>query len=395
MLTKAHRVYHWDRRSNSISSDRLDDSCLPYLARGIAVYRHRTGAALGDVRNAARAAVEGLRPDRVEAVIDLLDDVATYEWPRGTAQATRRIRVFAGAAAAHPVLDQAVRRDLLGAGLDPVPATHDEAVARLYADYPEFHRLVAFPRDYSPEALRHDYDLAQAQALLYDASRIEVEAHRDFKHIVQYARLSRLLHRVRRAAGGGYRLLFDGPTSVLRRTHAYGVDFAKFLAALVQAQDWSLSAEIVLHKKARSVRFALSSSDGLRSRVPPPRLFDSSLEEAFARKFGAARDGWRLHRETMLLEAGERLLVPDFVFDHEDGTEVALEIVGYWTPEYLAEKVEKLARITGVKLVVAVRKQWALKSGNAPPGALLFNTRILLRDLMPRLEGFRGRSAGP
>ena len=392
MLTKAHRVYHWDRRSNSISSDRLEDSCLRHLARGIAVYRNRIGAALGDVRNAARAALEGLRPDRVEAVIDLLDDAATYEWPRGTAQGTRRIRVFARAAAAHPVLDQQVRRSLLGDLLDSIPGTDDEAVARLYADYPEFHRLVAFPGDYPPEALRHDYDLAQAQALLYDASRIEVRAHRDFKHIVQYARLSRLLHRVRRAAGGGYHLFFDGPTSVLRRTHAYGVDFAKFLAALVQAQEWQLSAEIVLHKRARPFRFALSSSDGLRSQVPPPRLFDSGLEQAFASKFGSMRHGWRLHRETMLLEAGEHLVVPDFVFVHEDGTEVALEIVGYWTPEYLAEKFAKLARITGVHLIVAVRKQWALKAGAPPPGALLFNTRILLRDLMPRLNEFCGHA---
>jgi predicted nuclease of restriction endonuclease-like RecB superfamily len=394
MLTKAHRVYHWDRRSNSISSDRLEDFCLPHLARGIAVYRSKIGAALGDVRNAARAALEGLRPDRVEGVIDLLDDAATYEWPRGTAQATRRVRVFAEAAAAHPVLDQEVRRSLLGAAFGPVAEKPDETVAGLYADYPEFHRLVAFPRDYSPEELCRDYDLAQAQALLYDASRIEVEAHRDFKHIVQYARLSRLLHRIERAAGGGYRLLFDGPNSVLRRTHAYGVDFAKFLAALVQVQDWRLSAEIALRKKALPFRFVLSSSDGLRSRIPPPRLFDSGLEEAFARKFGAVRRGWRLHRETMLLEAGERLVVPDFVFVHEDGTEVVLEIVGYWTPEYLAEKFEKLARITGVNLVVAVRKQWALRGGDPPPGPLLFNTRILLRDLMPRLEIFRGHFAG-
>ena len=395
MLTKAHRVYRWDRRSNSIFSDRLEDFCLPHLARGIAVYRSRVGAALGDVRNGARAALEGLRPDRVEAVIDLLDDVSIYEWPRGAAQATRRVRVFAGAAAAHPILDPQVRRSLLGAPPDPVPEADRHTVACLYADYPEFHRLAAFPRDYSPEALREEYDLAQAQALLYDASWIEVEAHRDFKHIVQYARLSRLLHRVARVAGKGYRLRFDGPTSVLRRTHAYGVDFAKFLAALVQAEDWRLRAEIVLHKKARPFRLMLSPTDALRSRVPPPRLFDSRLEEALARRFGAVRDGWRLDRETMLLEAGERLVVPDFVFVHEDGTEVALEIVGYWTPEYLAEKLEKLALITGVKLIVAVRKQWALKGGAAPSGALLFNTRILLRDLMPRLEGFRGRSAGP
>jgi predicted nuclease of restriction endonuclease-like RecB superfamily len=346
------------------------------------------------VRNAVRVALEGLRPDRAEAVINLLDDIATYEWPRGSMQAERRLRVFEAAASAHPVLGQEVRRSLLRAAFDPSSTRHGESVALLYADYPEFHRLVAFPRDYSPEMLRRDYDLAQAQGLLYDAVRIEVEARSDFKHIVQYVHLSRLLYRIERVAGGGYRFVFDGPNSVLRRTHAYGVDFAKFLAALVQVRDWRMMAEVILLKNARPAMFALSSSDGLRSRIPPPRLFDSELEEAFARKFGAVRNGWRIHREAMLLEAGARLVVPDFVFAHEDGTEVALEIVGYWTPEYLAEKLGKLATISGAKLIVAVRKQLALTAGTPLSGALLFNTSILLRDLMPRLEAFREHSAG-
>src|SRR5205807_9461253 len=109
-----------------------------------------------------------------------------------------------------------------------------------------------------------------------------------------------------------------GPNSVLRRTPADGVGLPKLRAAIDQVRDWRMKAEVVLHKHPRPAMFALSSSDGLRSRVPPPRLFDSGLEEAFARKFGAVRNGWRLHREAMLLEAGEGLVVPDFVFAHED-----------------------------------------------------------------------------
>jgi hypothetical protein len=290
------------------------------------------------------------------------------------------------------VLEPGKARSLLAVGFEPIPSGHDEAVALLYADYPEFHRLSAFPLNYSAEELRADYDLAQAQALLYSATRIVVDAQADFKHIVQYARLARLLHRMERLAGGGYRLVLDGPNSVLRRTHAYGVDFARFLAALVQAREWRMTAEIELRKGWRPLTFVLSSADGLRSRVPAPALFDSTLEETFARKFGAERSGWRMRREAAILEAGESLLVPDFVFRHEDNTEVALEIVGYWTPEYLRDKLAKLARAKAPKLIVAVRKALALQPGDVPASVLPFSSSIHLRDLMPRLEAFRPTS---
>ncbi len=389
MLTKAQRVYHWDRRTNSIFSDRLEDECVLHLARGIAVYRARIGERLGIIRNAARAALRGLRPDRVEAVIKLLDEAATYDWPRRGGGAERRLSVFHAAAGQHPVLDRETGRRILTAALDAVPEQPDELVALLYPDYPEFHRLTAFPDAYTAEDLRADYDLAQAQALLYDAVRVEVAAQSDLGHIVRYVRLSRLMHTIVREGGGPYRIILDGPVSILRKTHAYGVDFAKFLAALVQARGWRLRAEVIPRKGWHPSTFALTSADGLRSSVPPPALFDSGLEARFAAKFGEQRDGWRLRREAILLEAGEHLVVPDFAFTHEDGTEVALEIVGYWTPEYLATKFQKLRRVRGAGVIVAVRKSMALKVGPLPGEVLTFRSGILLRDLMPRLAAFR------
>ncbi len=415
MLTAALRVYHWDRRSSSISSDRLEDAALPALEPALAVYRERVDQTRGQVRNAARRALDGLRPDRVEPVVKLLDDVATYEWPSSARCAERRVEVFERAAGRHPLLEAAAATELL-AGFTPPPADQAEAVALLYADYPEFHRLAAFPADYAAAALRADYDLAQAQALLYSATRVTVEAGRDFKHILRYARLARLLHRVERiqgepgpraarrrrrrvapspaAADGGYRFVLDGPNSVLRRTRAYGVDFARFLAALVRLGDWRLQADIELRRGWRPFVFALSSADGLGVGAAPPPEFDSSLEEAIARKFGRERGGWRLVREGAVLDVGRSLLVPDFVFHHQDGTEVLLEIVGYWTPEYLAEKLGKLSAARGVNLVVAVPRHLAARAGRLPATVLPFKRRLLLRDLLPRLEAFRQPRAG-
>ncbi len=395
MLTRQQRVYHWDRRTSSISSDRLADGDLPHLERALAVYRSMLGERLGRIRDAARAALEGLRPDRVEAVVQLLDDAATYAWPRGRQQAERRVRTFELAARHHPLLDAAAGGPVVAEVFGEAPRRPDERVALLYADYPEFHRLRGFPADYTALDLRADYDLGQAQALLYSAVRVTVESRADLKHIVQYARLSRLLHRIEPASGTGYRFTFDGPNSVLRHTHAYGVDFARFLAALVQARDWRLTAEITLRKGWRPFLFTVSSAHGLRSRVPAPALFDSAIEAALAEKFGPERDGWRLDREAAVLEAGGALLVPDFVFTHADGTRVAFEIVGYWTPEYLAEKLRKLRRVKGANLLVAVRKSLALEAGSLPQAALPFKSRILLRDLLPRLEAFRRPPLSP
>jgi len=408
MLTAAHRVYRWARHTSSISSDRLEDEALPVLEPALAVYREGIGRTRGQLRNAARRALADLRPDRVEPVVKLLDDAATYEWPGGGQAAGRRVEVFERAAARHPVLDAAEALAIVGEAFTPAPADHGEAVGRLYADYPEFHRLTGFPDNYTAQALRADYDLGQAQALLYSATRVTVEAGRDFKHILRYARLARLLHRAERmapdaaraadastAAQTYYRFVLDGPSSVLRRTRAYGVDFARFLAALVRLSDWRLDAEIELRRGWRSLHFTLASTDGLGAGATAPSEFDSTLEAAIARKFGHERAGWTLVREGLVLDLGRgRVLVPDFVFRHRDGTEVALEIVGYWTPEYVADKLRRLAGVRGVHLLVAVPRSLAVRAGRLPAAVLPFRRRLLLRDLLPRLEGFRAAGSG-
>jgi predicted nuclease of restriction endonuclease-like RecB superfamily len=391
MLTRQQRVYHWDRRDSSISSDRLPEEDLSGVERALGVYRSMTGERLGRVRDRARAALDTLRPDRVEPVIQLLDDAAEYVWPRGGQAAARRVSVFERAAGSHPLLEPDAAHSFMTAAYGESPGPLDERTALLYADYPEFHRLRAFPADYGAQDLRADYDLGQAQALLYSAMRVTVDAGSDLGHIVRYTRLARLLHRIERAPRGGYRFVLDGPNSVLRHTHAYGVDFARFLAALVQAREWRFTAEITLRKGWRPLLFTLTPADGLRSRVPAPALFDSSLESSLAEKFGEEREGWRLRREGAVMEAGSALLVPDFVFTHADGTEVALEIVGYWTPQYLEEKFAKLGRVGARNLLVAVPTARALEPGATPHAVLPFKTRILLRDLLPRLETFRPR----
>jgi hypothetical protein len=83
--------------------------------------------------------------------------------------------------------------------------------------------------------------------------------------------------------------------------------------------------------------------------------FDSDVEAEFATRFDALDLDWGLVREPEPLEAGARVMIPDFAFDylHAD-FRVFFEIVGFWTPEYVEKKLETLERVADVDMLVAV-----------------------------------------
>jgi hypothetical protein len=76
------------------------------------------------------------------------------------------------------------------------------------------------------------------------------------------------------------------------------------------------------------------------------------VEEKFARKFEevvANVTGWKLIREPdPLIVSGGKAFIADFVFE-KYGQRVYMEIVGFWTPEYLERKLRKLADITNTR----------------------------------------------
>ncbi|MDQ3696787.1 MAG: DUF790 family protein, partial [Gemmatimonadota bacterium] len=71
--------------------------------------------------------------------------------------------------------------------------------------------------------------------------------------------------------------------------------------------------------------------------------WERSLAAEFRRRFGAARGGWQLSRETTPVTVGDELFLPDFTVRHADGREALIELVGFWTPEYLEAKARKIA----------------------------------------------------
>ena len=142
------------------------------------------------------------------------------------------------------------------------------------------------------------------------------------------------------------------------------------------------------------LKFKLDDKCRLTSGVISANEFDSSVEESFSKEWGEQpRDGWRLERETEILHRGQTAFFPDFVFIHQDGTRAMLEIVGFWTPEYLAYKAKVLEQFSDQPVLLAIAKP--LKDKFSVPiehPAIYFKDTIKLEAVLEMLESFRGSS---
>jgi uncharacterized protein len=399
MLTREHAIVVFDR--DRAIPDRLTRKAhghyADYARRMLAVY----GAGVGATRRDLHRWIEGIfteEPDcpsrRIQAFAKLLDDESDFETdPRGQA-ARLRLAVFGMAAEFHPLVrtcDRLFERSeeetkaRIAAELGRPWA---EIEAGLYADLIEFQRLAVFRGYPSPEAFLSRYNVAQVQACLYRAERMIVTAAADFKTILRYAKLAGLLHEIRRLGPEKYRIELSGPASVLRTTRRYGVNLARFVPALLACNDWTMEAAMKT-PWGSPARLVMSHRDGLTSHLPSPEEFDSSVEEAFVAKFGEVQAGWRLSREAAILEEGQHTYVPDFVFRHDDGTAVLFEIVGFWTPEYLAKKRETLLRFRRHKILVAVEAHAVQDDAQVPEGMIVYKKTIKLEPVLEALERVR------
>lgn len=251
-----------------------------------------------------------------------------------------------------------------------------ELEVSLWADLDDELFLKTFTPPSSPEDLIKRYNLSLAQTSLFKCSRMEFTASGNWKNIFRSIKWLGLMYSIEKLSSSSVRTVsLDGPMSLFKMTDRYGVALAKLLPSIVESDSWTIKAELVDRKKNRILSFE-ESSEHLREMVVISTTtsdetrtlqFDSSVEEKFARKFIALRTGWILKREPEPLVVYEEqtgkqsVIIPDFSFElpeteREDGTgeeeekkkrrkRVYLEIVGFWTQEYMQRKLAKLSSL--------------------------------------------------
>jgi len=403
MLTSDQSIVEY--KAGRVIADRLTQSMhrhyVKYAESMLAIYR----SGKGRQRRQLHREIESLfadEPDcpvrRIQAFCKLLDDRSIFRTDPDGKAAKLRLDVFSRIARIHPLVEKPDRlfehdeRKIKAQLADELGLPWNEIEQGLYADVMAYQALELFEGYPNASALLSRYNVAQLQACLYRAESMTVVATDDLKTILRYAKLAKLLHDIVRLGPSKYRITFSGPVSVLRQTRRYGVNFAKFLPALLACKGWQMRA-LLKTPWNTSARLNLSENDGFTSHLPPPDEFDSRLEESLARKFGPERDGWQLIREGEILHNHQKTFVPDFTFRHEDGTQALLEIVGFWTPEYLSHRRETLKQFRHHKILIAVPDKSLREGAHIGKNVLVYKTTLKLTFLMEALEKIRTENA--
>ncbi|MCC7264899.1 MAG: DUF790 family protein [Candidatus Latescibacteria bacterium] len=359
---------------------------------------------LGLPRRQLRQALDQLEGDRTDYRVQrglvklLFDEHCEFHLDAPLPPVDLRRQVFALSREQHPLVSEpnlifpVTRQHVLDQVALEQGVPVDTLERALYADLPENHLLGRFDPP-EPMALLHRYNVALAQALLYRCDLLRLSVHRNlpvrYKQLFKFIKCYRLIHTIQGDVDAGYEIHLDGPLSMFRLTQKYGFQMALFLPALLLCTRWKMSASLVRADGSRR-EFNLDEGCGLVSHYRDQTLYDSLLEETFAQRFAKARTGgWQLERETEIINLKETVMIPDFAFRHPDGRTALLEIVGFWRPEYLRRKFEKLRQAQRRDLIVAVSRDLNVSDedlAGVPGGVFFFKNRIDPGEVVAQLE---------
>jgi len=332
----------------------VDRSHRPLAARVLGAFE----AAVGDRRAALSDRLDTLEADAddfklVRGLAALVERECTFETQATVPPERVRRAAFEAAEVVGVTVSseraQAIDRAAAQLGVEP-----DVVDADLYADRESNEILVDASVRFDPDTLLEQYNLSLAQTALFDATEVRVQSV-DPKRLVSAVKRLRLMYELRVTDDGDRELRVTGPDALFRRTRRYGTAFARLLRSVAGTAEWRLEATI--DDRGTTRELTLTDADVSVPDVDPvvEPSFDSGVEADFAGRFRALDLDWSLVREPAPLATGSRVMIPDFSFEyaHADVT-YYFEVMGFWTPAYVEKKLEQLADLEAVDLIVAV-----------------------------------------
>jgi predicted nuclease of restriction endonuclease-like RecB superfamily len=251
--------------------------------------------------------------------------------------------------------------------------------AALFADLRSECTAGPLPVALSPERIALEANLRLVNSWMQRARSVRIIAWGNTRALVRQARLHGLICNIRRTAppqtalsaaaqataveldtlrespAEGVELEVSGPLALFRHTLIYGRALSALIPRALWCHRFELRAECETSSSTAVVTLTVRSGDPLRVGRELP-AYDSQLEERFAKDFRKTAPDWQVVREPRPVESLGSLIFPDFELVHryDPNRRWLVEIVGFWTPQYLEEKLRKLraARLENVLLCI-------------------------------------------
>ncbi len=297
----------------------------------------------------------------------------------------RLVNVKYGGFVTEDMRDQALEEAARELGI-----SKEDLESSLWADSDDFQVLISKP-EISPEDLLRKYNLSLLQTSLFKALYLRIEtgaAGWEVKGFLRALKRLGLMYTAERI-DGGVAIEVSGPASILKMTTRYGTSLAKLIPHVVSMSHWRISARIARNKRVLSLRLDSRVRDLFPDEGIEEPQYDSSLERRFASI--AEAGGWRAIREPEPLVAGRSILIPDFLLV-KGPAKVYVEVMGFWTPEYVEKKIRKLSLLREPILIVARKDLLCSRTESLPKDVFYIEGSIDKVALLRKLNELEGRA---
>jgi uncharacterized protein len=327
----------------------------------------------------------------LRGLIKLITDRCTFVTTSPVEPSDIRRVLFREASKVHPVTSETERASVLEAAAEQLGCSPEAIASSMFGDLGENQRLADF-EELAPDSLLDEYNLAQAQALLYRAVAmqlwVEPQEPAGYRRIFGAIKAYGLIHTIHGNAATGYEVRLDGPVSMFHRSQKYGVQMAVFLPALLACEHWRMRAEV--DAKTGTAFFDL---DSRQTRLRSDDVAAVRDQAAALEKFMTAwttRDYGSAEASREVIDLGGSAFIPDAVVRLGDAPEVYLEILGFWTPKFLNERLQELERAGFARFVIAASEEY-LASRDAPSkvpsNVVIFKSSLDPRAVRAAIEG--------
>jgi predicted nuclease of restriction endonuclease-like RecB superfamily len=235
----------------------------------------------------------------------------------------------------------------------------DKIENNIYADLDSELILISF-NPLAPEELLELYNLSLTQTMLFDSIELRFTTSHNWQKIFFKTKKLGLIYEA--SKNGELWIKIDGPNSIFKLNRRYGSNISKLVPLILKSLNWKIEAKILWKYTNEIYSFRIDSINhkDLFRIQEVTEVYDSIVEADFGSRFQALKTKWDIKREPEPLIVNKHVMIPDFSFERDD-VKVYMEVVGFWTTDYLIRKIKKLKEIK-VNMLVAVDQNLACEA---------------------------------